>query len=286
MRPPSHIPEIVADKACRLAGPPLWHPASGLLYWSDAHDGRLCSYDPAAAKAFVSAGGKALLCAPRTDGGALLLGMDGGLKALRDPGAAEPIPGPQPWGPALQLDAAALDDRGWLYCAVRPAAAGSRGKLYRLRADGVTEEVPVQVKRISGLGFAPGGSLYCCDAVSREIVRLTPSAAGGFGDPHSIVSIPASLGAPYGMAIDAKGFLWVAVWGGSCILRISPAGREELRVYFTAKLVSGLTFGGSDLRDLYVVTSGAENRKANGPGAGALYRLRPGVKGVPARLVS
>ena len=257
------------------------------------HDGRLCSYHPAAAIAQGSVGEKTLLCAPRNDGSALLLCADGSLKVRRAPdrapdgapGVVEPIPSQPPWGPGVQLDAAALDAQGWLYCAVR-AATGSGGGLYRLRADGMTEAVSIRVGRISGLGFAPDGSLCCCDAVHREVVRFKQTAGGGFGDPQRIAQVPASLGAPHGLAVDAKGFLWMAVWGGSCVLRLSPAGREEQRVYFTARLLSGLAFGGADLRDLYVVSSGADDRKANGPGAGALFRLRPGVKGAPTAVLS
>jgi sugar lactone lactonase YvrE len=32
---------------------------------------------------------------------------------------------------------------------------------------------------------------------------------------------------------------------------------------------------------LYVTTAGGDNKAENGPGAGALFRVRPGVKGVP-----
>ncbi len=59
-----------------------------------------------------------------------------------------------------------------------------------------------------------------------------------------------------------------------------PAGKEEQRIYFPASLVVGIAFGGEDLRDLYVTTAGGDNKKENGPGAGALYRVRPGVRGV------
>jgi D-xylonolactonase len=33
--------------------------------------------------------------------------------------------------------------------------------------------------------------------------------------------------------------------------------------------------------DMYVTTAGGNNKAENGPAAGALYRLRLGVKGVP-----
>ena len=42
------------------------------------------------------------------------------------------------------------------------------------------------------------------------------------------------------------------------------------------------TFGGDDLRDLYVTTALTNSTRAEeGGGAGALFHLRPGVRGVP-----
>jgi D-xylonolactonase len=40
-------------------------------------------------------------------------------------------------------------------------------------------------------------------------------------------------------------------------------------------------FGGPDLQDLYVTTAGGSDREHEGPGAGALFRVRPGVTGLP-----
>ena len=206
------------------------------------------------------------------------------MASFRVPDAVATRAGTQPWGPQALLAAAAVDGRGRLYCAAHSSSEKS-GSLYQVRMDGTTEEVPLAVGRITAMDFDSSGNLYCCEAGRRKLLRF--SAHGqAFSEPQAIFQVPQSLGAPHGLALDAKGHLWVAVWGGSCILRISPSGREEQRVYFTAKLVSGLAFGGPDLRDLYVATSGAEDRKANGPGAGALFRLRPGVKGLPKHPVS
>ena len=49
----------------------------------------------------------------------------------------------------------------------------------------------------------------------------------------------------------------------------------------TANSVSSVAFGGDDLADIYVTTIGADSRDEAGPDAGALFRLRPGVRGLP-----
>ncbi len=85
---------------------------------------------------------------------------------------------------------------------------------------------------------------------------------------------------PDGMTIDSEGYLWSAQWDGSCLIRYTPDGREDRRIEFPAKKVSSLTFGGSDLSDIYVTTAGGDNPRENGKDAGALFRLNIGVRGV------
>ena len=72
-----------------------------------------------------------------------------------------------------------------------------------------------------------------------------------------------------------------ARWDGSCLVHYSSAGEELGRVTFPARKVSSAIFGGPDLTDLYVTTAGGHQKDVDGPGAGALFRVRPGVKGLP-----
>ena len=60
-----------------------------------------------------------------------------------------------------------------------------------------------------------------------------------------------------------------------------PEGIEEMSIAFPTKLVSSVAFGGEDLTDIYCTTIGGDNRAEYGPGAGALFRLQLGIKGVP-----
>jgi len=287
MRPASFVPEIVADQACRLGSGPAWHPVSGLLTWTDAQDGSLYSYHAVGAKSSrMLVGEKVHQCFPGEDGSMLLFTADGGLKVSR--GAdLKTLTKRLPWVPGAHVSAAALDQHGRLYCATR-TADGRSGSLYRVRTDGGIEEALDGLGRVTGLGFDQHRSLmYCCIAESREVIRFTCDAVSGeLSDRNVFVQLPQSIGTPHGVALDAKGFVWTPIWGGSCVMRFAPTGKEERRTYFTAKLLSGLTFGGPDLRDLFVVSSGAEDRRANGPGAGALYKLRPGVKGAPQPLAN
>ena len=92
-------------------------------------------------------------------------------------------------------------------------------------------------------------------------------------------------GLPDGMTVDADGYVWSARWDGSALYRYSPAGVEDMKIAFPAKKVASVTFGGDDLTDIYVTTATLGNSKAEeGQGAGALFRLNLGIKGLPEHL--
>jgi D-xylonolactonase len=66
------------------------------------------------------------------------------------------------------------------------------------------------------------------------------------------------------------------------LFRYAPDGSETLRIEFPATKVSSVSFGGDQYEDLYVTTAlTSGTRSSEGAGAGALFRLRPGVQGVP-----
>jgi D-xylonolactonase len=65
------------------------------------------------------------------------------------------------------------------------------------------------------------------------------------------------------------------------LVRYNPQGIEDRRIRFPALEVSSVTFGGDDLMDIYVTTAGGNMKAEKGPDAGALFRLRLGIKGMP-----
>ena len=87
-------------------------------------------------------------------------------------------------------------------------------------------------------------------------------------------------GIPDGMTVDAQGYVWSARWDGGCLVRYAPDGTEERRIAFPARKVSSATFGGEGYADIYVTTAGGDRKETEGEGAGALFRIPPGIRGV------
>jgi hypothetical protein len=72
------------------------------------------------------------------------------------------------------------------------------------------------------------------------------------------VIFPDGVGFPDGMAIDEHGNLWVAMWGGGCVLCCDPrTGRiiDRIAVPGASKITS-CAFGGPQLDTLYITSAG------------------------------
>jgi D-xylonolactonase len=93
------------------------------------------------------------------------------------------------------------------------------------------------------------------------------------------------LGMPDGMCVDAGGGLWVALWGGSRVLGITPGGDVHTRIELPTQQVTSVAFGGAGLRTLFI-TSAAYGLSAEvlaaEPHAGGIFAVDVGVAGVPS----
>jgi len=275
--------ELIADYGCLTGEGPLWHPLERRLYWVDIPPGRLFRYDPAQGHhepcyaAGESIGGFTV----QADG-ALLLFMARGAVSLWREGTLTPVIPEIPEERESRFNDVIADPEGRVFCGTMPV--GERGgSLYRLDPDGALTRVLDGVQISNGMGFSPDlTQFYYTESLARTIWLFDyDRATGALSRRRAFVRTPEHEGVPDGLTVDAEGHVWSARWDGGCLVRYRPDGSEDFRVEFPARQVSCATFGGPDYRDLYVTTAGGDDKATNGPGAGALFRLRPGVQGRP-----
>ncbi|MEV7631861.1 SMP-30/gluconolactonase/LRE family protein [Microbacterium sp. NPDC089318] len=157
--------------------------------------------------------------------------------------------------------------------------------LISVGVDGRADVIDEDLTLANGLGWSGDGRrLYSVDTLARVIhVRDYDPETGARGT-RSIFATLAD-GYPDGMTVDADDHLWVAVWGGGCVLRLDPSGRIVGRVDVDAPHVSSVAFAGPDL-DTLVITTALEgltpDQHERHPDAGRLFTATPGVIGRPA----
>ncbi len=162
------------------------------------------------------------------------------------------------------------------------AEVGERtpGELYRISAGGKVESLYGDVGLTNGIGFSPDGRrLYHSDSAAGAIIchDLEPDgrAVGRriFGRPER--------GAPDGLAVDEGGGVWTACYGGGCVTRFTEAGEPDLIIDVPAVSVTSLCFGGTDRRELTIVTADNTDDPERG---GTIFRTRVDTPGLPAPL--
>jgi D-xylonolactonase len=150
------------------------------------------------------------------------------------------------------------------------------GDLWRIDTDAVSEVLYGDVGLTNGIGFSPDGTkLYHSDSAARTIIVHDVDADGNVSNRDVFTTV--DRGTPDGLAVDEEGRVWTASYGGSCVLRFAPDGNLDATIDVPAEQVTSLCFGGSDRRDIYVVT--ADNTE-DASRAGTIFRTRTDVPGL------
>jgi sugar lactone lactonase YvrE len=168
---------------------------------------------------------------------------------------------------------------------VRPGA----GALYRLDTDGSVSIALGAVTESNGIGWSPdGATMYYIDSGEPEprIRAFGFDVAGGeLGEARDLVHFPGGGPVPDGLIVDAEGCLWVAVWGGSRVVRYAPDGQTLATLPTPVSQPTCPAFGGADLGELYLTSAWqgmTAGQRATEPLAGHVLRTRPGARGLPA----
>jgi len=275
-------PELIADCQCVIGEGPLWHPTERRVYWSDIPKGRMFRYDPATGQHEQCYEGEVVGGFTLQADGALLLFMARGAVKIWRGGKLTTVIAELPDELDSRFNDVIADPAGRVYCGTM-SGAERPGSLYRLDPDGRLTKILSGIGCSNGLGFTPDRRhLYYTDSAKREIYRFDYDAVSGdLTNQRLFVRTPENEGVPDGLTVDAEAGVWSARWDGGALVRFAPDGREDRRIKFPAKKVSSVIFGGDDLADLYVTTAGGDRRATEGAGAGALFRLRPGSRGLP-----
>jgi len=274
--------ELIADYACETGEGPLWHPTEQRLYWTDIPAGKLFRYDPKTGHHEQFYSGEVVGGFTFQDDGALLLFMaQGSVKIWRD-GALETIVEEIPEERDSRFNDVFADPAGRVYCGTMGTAT-RKGRLYRLDPDRTLTVMLEGIGVSNGMGLTlDRKQMYYTDSLARQIYLFDyDQATGALSNQRVFADCNDEPSLPDGMTVDAQGNVWSARWDGYCLVQYAPDGAELQRIQFPAKKVSSVIFGGPDYKDMYVTTAGGNDKTENGATAGALYRLRLGIQGLP-----
>lgn len=258
-----------------LGESPLWDSEGGLR-WLDVPGRRLLTLDRQGRERSVALNAHAT-CIELGPGKDLFAVTPTGFAWVsHDSGRVNEIVAVLKGGTASMNDGA-IDALGrcWAGSAVRDGSR--RGNLYRFDEGGVSLELR-HLAMSNGIDWSPGADvLYHVDSAAGTVMAWGYNlGAGQLVQPRLLRSVPADVGLPDGLTVDADGHVWLAVWGAGQVWRLDPrTGDTTAVVEVPTPYATSCAFGGEDLTTLYITTANHQRP----PGGGLLYAVELPVRG-------
>ena len=191
--------------------------------------------------------------------------------------------------PLVRLNDGRADPRGSLWVGsmrnnVNPdgssgEAGGKDGILHRLDPDAGLTVHRRDIGISNTLAWSPDRSrFYFGDSLANTIWVYDYDLATGTIANEAVFFAGFNRGLPDGSTMDADGYLWNCRYSGGCIVRVAPDGTIDRVIDMPATNITTCTFGGVDLKTLFVTTASADAP----PGdrlAGGLYAIQCDVCG-------
>ena len=280
-------PDLIFDAGMETGEGPLWDHRRGVLHCLDSTNPAVWTFDAEGrVLGRTSLPERIGFVALTPEEEVLVAGLETGLFALGlADGALERLLDPEPDMPGNRINDGVVDRDGALvFGTLDDALREPTGAAYRLSPDGRLEVFDRGYVVSNGPCPHPDGErLLFVNSEVHQVHAFRRAPDGRLVDPRPFCNWPAEWGVPDGVACDEAGGVWIAHWGGARLSRFHPDGTLDHAVPFPVAQVTKPAFGGPDLTDIYVTTA---NRGRRGERhAGALFRLRSPIRGVPAGIL-
>ena len=271
--------EVAIPVRAELGEGPWWDAPRHRLLWVDITAGRVHAHVPATGKSSVAELADPVGFVVGASTGGYVAGTAAGLVRLDSELAPCGSLGvPPDLDGRRRINDGACDPAGRILFGTVDPDQKTTGTLWCLWPDGKLVAVLEGIAMSNGLAFSPDRRrLYYVDSPTQEVQSFAyDGRTGELSDRRVLVRIPAAVGLPDGLAVDAEGFVWLAIWGAGEVWRIGPDGRSAGVVHVPAENTTSCAFGGERRELLYITTA----RGGTGGQDGAVFVVDTGVAGV------
>lgn len=280
---------ILVECGDELGEGPVWDADAGVLRWVDLFGAAIQSWDPATGDhQRIEFPGTLGAVIPRRGRGPLIA-AERDLVELDDDGTVgRTLVTVDPDRPRNRLNDCRCDSAGRLWAGTMSTTVGTpgEGSVYRIDADLEPRREIAATTISNGIGWDPADRwMYFVDSATYRLDAFEfDAAAGALGERRTVARIDPDEGLPDGLAVDAEGGIWVALFGGGRVNRYAPDGRLDQVLRLPFRNPTCPAFGGPGMETLFITTARYERAPAEADrtkGAGALLAVDVGVAGLP-----
>ncbi|MEV5695275.1 SMP-30/gluconolactonase/LRE family protein [Micromonospora globbae] len=276
----------ISAERYELGEGPRLDPRTGELLWVDIRVGRLwrgrLTTDRIDVLAGHDIGAATGSVAPlAADGAGWIVAAGRGFRHVTADGHVRPLRDVA--APGTQMNDGACDPSGRFLAGSQVIAGGEpySGGLYRLEPDGAVATVLTGIGCANGLGFDPAGqTMYHVDSRRRRLTSYRyDQATGEAADPRVLVEFDDVT--PDGLCVDAEGCLWVAMWDGWNVRRLTPGGVELARVQLPVPRPTAVCLAAGTLLVTTAWIGLDEGARRAAPDSGRIFAADVGVDAAP-----
>jgi sugar lactone lactonase YvrE len=286
-------PVCVAPTGDHCGEGAVWHATHGAVYWTDINRfliHRFTIADQCVRTWLFDEPPTAIALTDRDD---VLVVALGSSVILWEPASDlrhEPIFRLEGW-PEIRLNDGRADPRGsfWVGSMYNNVLAdgstreilGKYGTLYRIDPDSRTTIQRREIGVSNTLCWSPDRRrFHFGDSLANKIWSYDYDHTTGAITNESDFFTDFERGLPDGSTMDADGYLWNCRYYGGCVVRVAPDGKIDRVIEMPAKNITTCTFGGADLKTLFVTTA-ASGEPPTARLAGGLFAIQCAVAGQP-----
>ncbi|MEH1983289.1 MAG: SMP-30/gluconolactonase/LRE family protein [Nostoc sp.] len=276
----------VLSARARLGESPVWDSTHKLLYWVDIYNHRVNQFNPTTGQNLFFDVGDVVASIALAGKNRLIIAQRDGLAFFNlETGQVTSI---------IQLEADMLDNRfndgkcdtqgRFWFGSMCPGK--TQGSLYRYDSNGYLHLMEWGLTISNGLGWSPDEkTFYLTDSAQQKIYAYNFNVITGcISDRRIFVNLTDESFYPDGLTVDSEGNIWSAMWDGWCVICFNPKGREISRIQLPVQRPTSCTFGGEDLRTLYITTASvglSEEEIQKSFYSGDLFAVQTNTPGLP-----
>ena len=275
-------PRLFLDARAELVESPVWDADHGVLWWTDITRGQL-HRTTVDGQDDVRQVDPPLPSFQLREGGGFVAALEDRVVVLEPDGTeATTLATVEHAHDGMRFNEGKCDPFGAFVVGSMDDEEGAEdGLLYRVTGDGGVVVLADGFGTTNGLEWDDEGSVvYVTDTGDETIYRAPYGPNGITGDLE-----PFTGGSAHdGLVRDSLGDFWGAVFGEGVVVHLDPEGRLVEKVAFPVPQLTGIAFGGDDLRTLFVGSSreGMDDAAlAEHPTSGGVFAVEVDRAGLP-----